>query len=203
MSKRTHEDRLQEICHVAAALFFERGYSQTTTKMIAETCGISVGTLYYYITSKSDFLTIFSEIHTDDINKWEKEIHRRVHDSSPEEILRKAVWKLVHLIDKRWEMVLLWYGTEKSMNAEQMKTMWRVQKRIVALFKEIIELGCQQGEFETSEPLANAVNIYMLCNTWALQHWQLGDFYTVNQYARLCQDTATSIVHGSSGRAAT
>ena len=47
--------RLQQISRVAADLFFEKGFWQTTTKEIAEACNISVGTLYYYIKSKYDF----------------------------------------------------------------------------------------------------------------------------------------------------
>jgi len=191
---------LEEISKVAATLFFEKGYTQTTTREIAEGCGISVGTLYYYIQSKSDFLTVFCNIHTDDIDEWERAVRRRMHESSPEETLKVAVWKLVYLIDKRREMVLFWYHTSKSMNAAHSKAIARVQRRIAGQFRAIIEAGCEQGGFRTSDPLVNAINIHMLCNTWALQHWQLRNTYTVRQYAARCQEMASSIVQGCVSR---
>ena len=60
--KKSSNARLQQITRVAANLFFEKGFWQTTTKEIAEACNISVGTLYYYSKSKYDFPLIFSRV---------------------------------------------------------------------------------------------------------------------------------------------
>jgi AcrR family transcriptional regulator len=68
-SKVGGNNRLQEISTVAARLFRQKGYAETTTKEIARACNISVGTLYYYIRSKKDFIKIFIDIHMSDIEK--------------------------------------------------------------------------------------------------------------------------------------
>ena len=68
--------RLLQIANVAAALFFEKGYVQTTTRDIGKACGISPGHLYYYINSKDDLPAMFAEIHKKDTDKWEKQIRK-------------------------------------------------------------------------------------------------------------------------------
>ena len=190
--------RLQQISKVAATLFFEKGYMQTTTKEIAEACNISVGTLYYYIKSKDDFPVIFSEIHKHHIDKWEKKVRKEMYDGSPEEVLRKAVREFVYGVDKRQKMILFWYNVSRYLNREQLRGIIDVETRVVALFKEIIELGCKQGRFKTVDPFVTGYNIMMVCHTWALKHWWLKSLYTIEQYAKMCEELAVSMARGNS-----
>ena len=65
MKKRIHKDeRLQQILRTAAALFHKNGYAQTTTRQIAQACGISQSNLYYYVKSKEDFFDLFVKMTT-------------------------------------------------------------------------------------------------------------------------------------------
>lgn len=50
-------DRRQQILEAAAQVFAARGYSQATGDEIAETAGVSKGTLYNYFESKQDIFT--------------------------------------------------------------------------------------------------------------------------------------------------
>ncbi|OGO59877.1 MAG: hypothetical protein A2Z36_03230 [Chloroflexi bacterium RBG_19FT_COMBO_48_23] len=190
--------RLQQISRVAADLFFEKGFWQTTTKEIAEACNISVGTLYYYIKSKYDFPLIFSKVHIRDINKWEKEIRKEIKDTAPEDLLRKAVRKLLYLVDLRDRMVLFWYNTGQHLEWEQLEDIVDTEFQIVALFKEIIDEGCRAGQFKTSDSLLTAVNIELICHTWALKGWHLYHFYTLEQYADICERHAVLMARGAS-----
>ena len=196
--KKSSNARLQQITRVAANLFFEKGFWQTTTKEIAEACNISVGTLYYYIKSKYDFPLIFSKVHIKDIDKWEKEVRKEMPDTAPEEMLRKAVRKYVYLIDLRDRMVLFWYNTAQHLEWEQLEDIVNTELRIVALFKEIIDKGCREGQFKTSNSLLTAVNIEFLCHTWALKGWHLYHFYTLEQYENICEHHAVLMARGSS-----
>ena len=196
--KKTVNTRLQQISRVAANLFFEKGFWQTTTKEIAESCNISVGTLYYYIKSKYDFPMIFSKVHIRDINKWEKEVRREMEDTATEEMLREAVRKLVSLIDLRDRMVLFWYNTGQHLEWEQLADIVDTEVRVIALFKEIIDKGCREGQFKTSNSLLTAVNIKFICHAWALKGWHLYHFYTLEQYTKICEHHAVLMARGSS-----
>src|SRR4030042_6823832 len=189
--------RLQQISKVAANLFFEKGYMQTTTKEIAEACNISVGTLYYYIRSKDDFPTIFSEIHKNDISRWEKGIRDEMQDSPPEETLRKAVRLYAYEVDKRQKMVLFWYNVSRYLNREQLKGMLDVETKVVTLFKDIVEMGRRDGQFNCIDPFVAGYNIMMLCHTWALKRWWFKKLYTIEQYAKMCEELAISMARGN------
>ncbi len=196
-SEKTHRsNKLQHISKVAATLFFEKGYMQTTTKEIAQACNISVGTLYYYIKSKDDFPKIFSQIHINDVDPWEKEVRKEMHHMQPEEILKKAVRDFTYGVDRRQKMILFWYNASKYLNREQLKDVVDVEIRVVTLFKEIIELGCQKGQFENSDPFVTGYNIFMLTHTWALKRWWLKRLYKIEDYVRICEELAVSMARG-------
>lgn len=189
--------KLQRISKVAATLFFEKGYMQTTTKEIAAACNISVGTLYYYIKSKDDFPVIFSEIHKHDIDPWEKEIHKEMQYMPPEEVLKKAVRDFVYGVDRRHKMILFWYNASKYLNREQLKGVVDAETRVVTLFKEIIEMGCKNGQFKSSDPFVTGYNILMICHTWSLKRWWLKKLYTIDDYAKMCEELAVSMARGN------
>jgi len=50
------EARRKQILDAAAAVFAEKGFHRATTKEIAETAGVSEGTIYNYFASKADLL---------------------------------------------------------------------------------------------------------------------------------------------------
>ena len=190
-------DRLQQICHVASNLFCEKGFWETTTKEIAEACGISVGTLFYHIKSKYDFPVLFNRVHLIDMDRWEKEIRKEMEDAAPEEILRRAVRTLVKLIDLRDKIILFWSTTAQYLEWGQLEDIVNTDLRVVALFKEIIDKGCQAGQFKASNSLLTAVNIEMICHTWVLKGWYLYHFYTVEQYAAICEQHAVLLARGA------
>jgi AcrR family transcriptional regulator len=49
----------QKIVESALKLFAERGFDQTTMRLIAEEAGVSVGNTYYYFTSKEDLIQAY------------------------------------------------------------------------------------------------------------------------------------------------
>jgi TetR/AcrR family transcriptional regulator, cholesterol catabolism regulator len=56
--------RRQEIFRIAADIFYQKGYAQTSTKDIAEAAGILKGSLYAHISSKEDILyAIIQDVH--------------------------------------------------------------------------------------------------------------------------------------------
>ncbi|MCX6005272.1 MAG: TetR/AcrR family transcriptional regulator, partial [Chloroflexi bacterium] len=188
---------LQQISRAAADLFFEKGFWQTTTREIAEACNISVGTLYYYIKSKYDFPQMFSKVHTRDISKWEREVRKDMENTAPEVMLRKAVRKFVYLIDLRDKMVLFWYNISPHLEWAQLQDIVHTEIRIIAMFKEIIDKGLREGQFKTCDTLLAAINIEMMCISWALRGWNLYHFYTIEQYAAVCEQYAVLIARNS------
>lgn len=187
-------DRLQEISAVAASLFRQKGYAETTTKEIAQACNISVGTLYYYIRSKKDFIKIFIDIHMNDIDGWEKKFERKLRTTSAEKVLRQAVGEFLYGVDRRKELVHFWFHTAQTVIQEDLERVFEIERRVGRVFEEIIREGCKRGEFCTSTPAIDAMGIQTLCQMWVLKGWFFAGVYALQEYADLCADMAVAIV---------
>lgn len=62
--ERLDTPRRQEIFSIATRLFYEKGYTQTSTKDIADAAGILKGSLYAHVDSKEDILlAVVEDIH--------------------------------------------------------------------------------------------------------------------------------------------
>src|SRR4051812_16221216 len=56
--------RRQVIVRVALELFAEKGFHQTSVDEIAEGAGMTIGSLYKYVPSKQDLLSLINEAQT-------------------------------------------------------------------------------------------------------------------------------------------
>ncbi len=55
-NKELVRERRRQIVDAAVPLFIERGYHKTTTRALAQATGLSIGSMYEYITTKDDVL---------------------------------------------------------------------------------------------------------------------------------------------------
>ena len=55
-NKELVKERRRQIVDAAVPLFIERGYHKTTTRALAQATGLSIGSMYEYITTKDDVL---------------------------------------------------------------------------------------------------------------------------------------------------
>lgn len=194
--KRTKsaDAKLQQIAKVAATLFCEKGFTETTVRDISKACNISMGHLYYYIKSKDDFPVIFSDIHLRHISKWENAVRKQMSRRTPEASFRYAIRKYMMLIHERRKMLLFWYRVSKSLKPEQLKGVIESEIMIVEVFKQILDEGNQKGQFQVVDPYLTAFQIEVLCHTWILKRWYLRNLYTINQFMDVCEDNLVSMV---------
>jgi TetR/AcrR family transcriptional regulator, cholesterol catabolism regulator len=179
---------------VAADLFHDKGFNQTTTKEIADACKMSVGTLYYYIDSKDDLPALFSQLALKDADKWEKGIRKLIPTLTPDKLLHKAIDDYMVLIDRTEKLLLFWYEVARFIRPDQIDVMIGIEMRTMRLFKDIIKLGCSKGVFKASEPRVYAYAIVMMCHEWALKRFYLHDRYTLKDYTRLVNEMAVKLL---------
>jgi TetR/AcrR family transcriptional regulator, cholesterol catabolism regulator len=187
-------DKLLQIVEAAADLFQRRGYSSTTTRDIGEACNISQGHLYYYIKAKEDFLEIFRKIQESDLEKWEKVVHKLMKRLPPDEVLIETVREYISYIHMRRKLVIFWYQDIGQTNNEQRAAIMKVEAQTINLFKEIIELGCKEGQFSADDPFVLACDIHSLCIEWALKRYLLKRTCTLEYYTELCVKLVNAMV---------
>jgi len=196
--KRIHKDeRLQQILRTAAALFYKNGYAQTTTRQIAQACGLSQSNLYYYVKSKEDFFDLFVEMTTRAFEEYDEEIRSQLPAISSTEALKLKIKEGLTLIDSIQDMMLFWYRESRTMGRRQLGQIIEQEYKSNELIKKIIEAGCRAGEFKVADTGLAAYQILMLEHMWALKRWHLRKKYTLEQYIQRCQEAALAIALGT------
>jgi len=194
--KRNAIAKRRHIAEVAANLFFKKGFMQTTTKELAEACGISVGTLYYYIKSKNEFPQMFCEIHMSDLDIIEKEIHKEMLTNTLENTLRKAVSEYLYWINRRNKLLMFWYDTVRYLSQDQLREITHAEFRAIGYFEEILEKGKKEGCFRFRDLRVTAYSIELLCHEWILKGLFMRGYYTLEGYSDLCKDMAVALARG-------
>jgi TetR/AcrR family transcriptional regulator, cholesterol catabolism regulator len=196
LKRRSYKDkRLKQIVRTAAGLFFKNGYTQTTTRQIAEACGISQSNLYYYIKSKDDFFDLFIELTTSTTKEYDRMISKQLPHISFSEALKMKVKEGLHLQDNIQDTILFWYRESGNMSREHLGRIIKLENESRDLLKKIIEAGCNSGEFNSKDPELAAHHIIMLEHMWSLKRWHLRKHYSLEEYIEKCQDAALGIVH--------
>ena len=191
--KKRKDERLKQIARTAVSLFYKNGYLQTSTRQIAEACGISQSNLYYYIKSKEDFLDLFVQMTTASFDESTDDVRRQLEATSPSEALKKVVRNNLVIIDALQDMILFWYQESKTMGKTHFSKLMEQEIYIVKVYKMIIEEGVRRGEFTTGDPMLAGYNILLLCDMWALKRWYMRKRYTLEEYIEHCQETALNI----------
>ncbi len=77
------QKRHQQIVDGACQLFFKKGYHPTTIRDIARACGMSMGQLYHYISSKDDVLYL---VHKHMQNIWYEYLKNSDYEEAKEPV---------------------------------------------------------------------------------------------------------------------
>lgn len=77
-------DTYDRILDIAAQVFTDRGYAETTTNKVAEAAGISIGTFYHYFQSKDALLYALAERHHSESTALIGGAFRRLRALSPD-----------------------------------------------------------------------------------------------------------------------
>ena len=85
------EQRHRQIIDAAVPLFINHGFHKTTTRQIARSAGISIGSLYEYIASKEDILYLVCDAIHGEVERRVSEAMARASDgrSSLAEVIRE------------------------------------------------------------------------------------------------------------------
>ncbi len=177
-------ERRDQIIRGAVKLFIHKGFHKTTTREIAQACGLSVGAMYEYIQSKEDVLYLVCDyIHSELESRLRRVI---VEEDSGKESMKKAVNQLFRVMGEMNDDVLLIYQETKSLPSETMKYVLQKEEEITALFERILEKGLRDGtiHIDPSSIKLMAHNIMVLGQMWTFRRWALHRYYSLEEFAR-------------------
>ncbi len=164
--------RRLQIAMGASKLFVKKGYFQTSIREITKASGITIGSLYDYITKKEDILyLVFDVFHSLWINRLEEKGVFEIED--PAKQLRAAIERMVELVNENRDMILLMYTESKSLPSYFLKVILEKESALVECFEKILKKGIEKGVFKAKDPFLLANIIVYLLSVEPLRGWNL------------------------------
>lgn len=175
--------RREQIARGAARIFVKKGYDKANVHEIARACHLSIGTLYHYIGSKEDILSLVFDYILSRETQFTESISS-YYTLTPTEALRNAIEAYFQAIHDIQDMALLAYQESKSLPRKMRDRTFEQEKSIISVFEGILARGCKTGEFKVNDITLVANNIVVIGDTWAFRRWLLAKRYTLQEYIR-------------------
>ena len=174
---------LDEIVRAAAAAFGEVGYRAATLDTIAERAGLSKVTLYRYVSSKEDLLSlVFERI----IASFRQGLRQIVEEHRPaDETLRRVIRYQVGLLAGHQSFLRVFFSEESGLPAPMAARAARAKREYDGTIERVVRDGIAAGVFRELPPTMVVFGILGMCNwlhTWyradgPLTHEQIADVF--------------------------
>lgn len=147
MPKVTEEHKTEvreKIIHAAVENFTKYGFDRARMDDIAQTCGLSKGTLYLYFKNKEDLFYAICEYHTDVLKQQLSTLFRRKEDLlSDAEQFYSNFRKITH----DTEVVLFEIIAEASRNKKLRNVLYETKMKTYQAVMAVIEFQIKNGVF--------------------------------------------------------
>jgi AcrR family transcriptional regulator len=182
-NKELVKERRRQIVDAAVQLFIQRGYHKTTTRALAKATGLSIGSLYEYVTTKDDVLYLVCiAIHSEVEQGLKEVLARSLHGR---EALANIIREHFLVCDRMSDHVLLMYQVTHFLPKKWQQKVTEAEMRITGLFVEALTELKRTGKLpHLDDATINLMshNISVLGHTWAFRRWYFAKHFTIDQY---------------------
>jgi AcrR family transcriptional regulator len=162
---------LDEIVRAAAAAFGEVGYRTATLEAIAERAGLSKVTLYRYVSSKEELLTLVVER---TIAVFRQGLRAIVDERHPaDETLRRIVRFQVRLLAENLAFLTVFFAEESGLPAPMAAQAARAKREYDRTIERVVREGIESGQLRPLPPMLVVFGLLGMCN-W-LHKWYRPD----------------------------
>ena len=170
-NKQLVEQRREQIVLAAIKLFSQKGFHQTTLRMLTKEAGISYGNIYDYIGSKDD---IFYLIHEYMCNLIFEELGRAAENQpNPLDKLKRMVRAEFTLMDKWADAIMLLYQEGHIQKQPYLGKFLQKEHDHVQLFERAVDECITQGLLRPCQARLVANLIKIMVDSWVLKRWDL------------------------------
>jgi len=175
--------RRRQIVDAAVKLFIKHGYHKTTTRELAKETGLSIGSLYEYISTKDDILYLVAIAIHAEVEQGVKDALARPTRSK--DALAEVIREYFLVCDRMSDHVLLMYQVTHFLPEKWEKKVLEAELRITHLFidamKKLRELEKLPNLDDNTINLIGH-NISIVGHTWAFRRWYFSKIFTIDQY---------------------
>lgn len=187
------EERRKLIKETAISLFLRKGYHETTTRELAEACGMSAGSLYQYIGSKEDILHLIAEGSRRDAQALERRLDQS-HDGDVVAALRECIAERVRASERTRLSNMFVNRHMASFSEEDRRALLEGMEARIHSVRRLLERGAESGVFRVRFPLWLAHDILLMAWNWGQRRWFLGKHFTLDEYTRACTESVLDLI---------
>ena len=175
--------RRRQIVDAAVKLFIKHGYHKTTTRELAKETGLSIGSLYEYISTKDDILYLVAIAIHAEVEQGVKDALARPAYSK--DALAEVIREYFLVCDRMSDHVLLMYQVTHFLPEKWEKKVLEAELRITNLFIDAMKQLRVLGKLPNlNDNTINLIghNISIMGHTWAFRRWYFAKIFTIDQY---------------------
>lgn len=162
-----------QIVEGACKVFFQKGFDRTSIREIASACGMSMGQIYHYISSKDDILLL---VHKHMHETWiEHLIGSGIDDiQDPELRFRKTIRCTVELIIEQRKLFQFVYAESKHLAETHLKMVLDVdEKTTLRFWRELVGAlgipGFREKEIRLAASTIAFLNVFEALRGWTVK----------------------------------
>jgi AcrR family transcriptional regulator len=181
-NKELVEERRRQIVDSAVKLFIKYGYHKTTTRILAKETGLSIGSLYEYVSSKEDVLYLVCMAIHNEVEQALKEA--MAHALAGKEALAEIIRSYFLVCNRMSDHVLLMYQVTHFLPEKWQQKVLEAELRITDLFLDAMHQLKAEGKLNLDDGAINLVghNISIIGHTWAFRRWYFAKHFTIEEY---------------------
>lgn len=171
--------RRAQIIDVAARLFEQHGYHETTMEMLAQEVGVKKASLYYYFSNKD---LILVDIHEEMIDHLLEQARLRDPTGSPVDRLRGIIADLVGLMELFPGRLRIFFEHYRELPTDQRKGIQVKRDEYHGVLVAALRDGVAAGQFDVADVELTALAVLGMCN-WTYQWLRPGGALSAAQVA--------------------
>ena len=175
--------RRRQIVDAAVELFIKKGFHKTTTREIAQRAGLSIGSVYEYVSTKEDVLYLVCDVIHAEAERQISEALART--TGGRETFAEVIREYFLVCDRMSDHILLVYQETQSLPSRWRRKVLENEVRFTGIFKGVLERLVTAGELpglEDSVLDLVAHNITVLGHMWTFRRWFLRRKYNIEEY---------------------
>jgi AcrR family transcriptional regulator len=177
------KERRAQIVEAAVKLFVQHGYHKTTTRALARETGLSIGSLYEYVSTKDDVLYLVCMAIHAEVEKGVKEALARPTEGKA--ALAEVIREFFKVCDRMSDHILLIYQVTQFLPLKWQRKVLEAELRITNEYIEAMRELRRLGKLpELNDDTINLAghNISVIGHSWAFRRWYFARNFTLEQF---------------------
>lgn len=173
--------RRRQILDAATEVMSQTGFHATAMQAVAERAGISVGLIYQYFGNKDDLLLA---VIVDILEDFRDQVPAAIDAAGDDPLARfEAGFRICcQVVDAKRDAVNLTYRESRTLSSPGLEQIKQLELQTAEPIRAVFQDGVAAGAFRDVDARLVVQNVLLTAHAWALKHWNLARFVTLEHY---------------------